>query len=291
VKTRGLCATHYHQAWREGRIAEHPTAPRPEHGRCSVEGCSLDWAKRGLCHKHYNAAKRNGQIATTGPCTIDGCGRREVARGLCANHYQVARSAGTLEQHGRRRPRPLGRCSERECPRNCFDRGLCRRHWRERVNAGTLSDAPICAAKDCKRSGTAGGYCVYHQQRLRTGHQTDKRAPRTTRRVSKDGYVWITRVGHPMDRDSRGIMEHRALGGDALGRPLLRSETVHHRNGVRTENTIGPCFLKTTCDCPTRHNLELWTRSQPSGQRVADKLAWAHEIIALYGKAQQRLFV
>lgn len=29
-------------------------------------------------------------------------------------------------------------------------------------------------------------------------------------------------------------------------------------------------------------NLELWSVSQPSGQRVADKVAWAKEILALY---------
>jgi hypothetical protein len=30
-------------------------------------------------------------------------------------------------------------------------------------------------------------------------------------------------------------------------------------------------------------NLELWSRSQPAGQRVADKVEWARQILALYG--------
>lgn len=53
-----------------------------------------------------------------------------------------------------------------------------------------------------------------------------------------------------------------------LGRSLAPQETVHHRNGVRHDNRIT--------------NLELWSSSHPSGQRVVDKIAWAQEILAFY---------
>lgn len=69
------------------------------------------------------------------------------------------------------------------------------------------------------------------------------------------------------------VKEHRMIMENYLGRPLLKNENVHHRNGVRTDNRI--------------ENLELWTTSQPKGQRVTEKVKWAKEILALYGHLTQ----
>src|ERR1700677_1380348 len=103
--------------------------------------------------------------------------------------------------------------------------------------------------------------------------------------VTAGGYRMVRAHGHANRTSADQILEHRKVMSEYIGRPLHSEEAVHHRDGCRTNNTVGPCFAKSTCECAERHNLELWSTKQPRGQRVADKLAWAWEIITLYGGA------
>jgi DNA-binding CsgD family transcriptional regulator len=90
-------------------------------------------------------------------------------------------------------------------------------------------------------------------------------------RTSRDGYsywYWTMPDGRPVY-----VAEHRILMEQALGRPLYDDENVHHVNGVRDDNRP--------------ENLELWTSSQPSGQRVEDKIAWAASLLARYARGPE----
>lgn len=53
-----------------------------------------------------------------------------------------------------------------------------------------------------------------------------------------------------------------------LGRKLQKGENVHHKNGMRDDNRI--------------ENLELWSTSQPSGQRLTDKMRWVYDMLDRY---------
>lgn len=76
------------------------------------------------------------------------------------------------------------------------------------------------------------------------------------RMISKaHGYVVLD-----LRDDGIRITEHRYVMEKYLGRPLRPFESVHHKNGIRTDNRI--------------ENLELWARPQLPGQRVADLLQW-----------------
>ena len=118
------------------------------------------------------------------------------------------------------------------------------------------------------QKGRCLGLCTLHYQRYRRTGDPLKvmTAPKGSGCINSDGY-------HVAKIQGKHVKMHRVAMEKILGRPLLPEEAVHHKNGSRSDNRP--------------ENLELWSRSQPPGQRVEDKIAWAKELLALYEPAAE----
>lgn len=98
---------------------------------------------------------------------------------------------------------------------------------------------------------------------------------------AKNGSGWVANGYHYVGTPEGKKLSHRLLMEQALGRSLLAGEQVHHKNGDRSDNRLTPGHE--LARCPTSCcNLELWSKAQPSGQRVADKIDFALEILRTY---------
>ena len=86
--------------------------------------------------------------------------------------------------------------------------------------------------------------------------------------TDKAGYIQIWKPEHPNAKIGGYVHEHRLVMSELLGRPLLSSENVHHKNGNRQDNRL--------------ENLELWNVMQPSGKRPEDLVKYAKEILNIY---------
>ena len=133
-----------------------------------------------------------------------------------------------------------------------------------KVKSTTVDKSVVCAQCGTtfhRPHGKARAYCsISCSNRARAGGKLVDAAPLPPRdfRGSKTthGYI-VVRV------NGARVMQHRLVMAQVIGRPLLPTERVHHKNGKRDDNRP--------------ENLELWTgvgssKKDPHGVRVVDKV-------------------
>jgi HNH endonuclease len=131
----------------------------------------------------------------------------------------------------------VGRPLNKFCSNRCY--------WNSRWAPIKKRNTIVCktCGKKFLRRRASSQYCSYSCSGL-------------ARRGSK-GYINMS--GYRVIKiDGKSVMEHRHVMEQILGRPLLPNESVHHKNGHRSDNKPA--------------NLELWARKHRSGQRVSDKV-------------------
>ena len=202
-------------------------------------------------------------------CKEEGCEKEAAERlGLCASHYYRHRKKILNTSM------PL--CSFGGCWNKARSKklGLCDGH-----NMQKLQDKPLkplmrggyktmyCLFPECKNKNKCRGWCWGHYEQVFKKQIEPKPLKKRNKiqgrwRYNSEGYV--LRISN-----KKRILQHRAVMEQYIERSLLAHENIHHKNGIRDDNRI--------------ENLELWTKSQPPGCRVSDKIAWCKEFLADYG--------
>ncbi len=141
----------------------------------------------------------------------------------------------------------------RRCPK-------CQYHWYKK-------NLPEKFKAVFKRRSKKDNLKLREQKGLPLDHVFPK-GPKGKGYLNKKGYLLICYKDSVTQKFKRKY-QHVLVMMHYIGRELFPHERVHHKNGIRNDNRL--------------ENLELWSISQPPGQRVEDKINWYIEFLKDYG--------
>lgn len=217
-------------------------------------------------------------------CSVENCVNKVNARGYCSNHYRAWRTYGDPLHKSEKYLASLVKvCTVDECENPKKAKGLCAKHKLRMDRYGTLTlpekqfKKKTCRVEEngvrCGKPHQARLMCQMHYRRWAT--YGDPSVVKQQYGISRpERYKMLYKPGHPNANSGGMIAQHRFVYSEFLGRPLLAHENIHHINGDRRDNRL--------------ENLELWSKSQPSGQRVTDKVEWAIELLKQYAPEKLR---
>ena len=108
---------------------------------------------------------------------------------------------------------------------------------------------------------------IWRSQRL-LGKNNHKWKPEGHTYNAPVGYRYIKCSNHPFSIRDGVVLEHRYVMEQYLGRHLFPDETIHHKNGVKTDNRI--------------ENLELWSSAHHKGKKIIDVVPYCVEMLERY---------
>lgn len=187
------------------------------------------------------------------PCAV--CGtvfRPKTSTQVCCSHkcgheYKKTRTPKLCEQ-----------CKTAFLPttrtqRFCCDKCRCAARAGERTNI-----CPACGKGFLRPHGKTQVFCS-HSCHMKDRNQMGRGIAKPVGSTRSAGAGYVTEK----TESGEWVIQHRLVMQRHIGRKLARTEYVHHKNGVRTDNRI--------------ENLELWvtkgkSKKDPSGQRLEDAL-------------------